>query len=110
RRPEARVVREPRLLVVGGEAVQLRHRPRAVLAGEAVEQGQVFGALGDVEGAGGLLLARDLLPPLVVGRGDGWAAAGRRRARRGRRGFSHTGRRRYRGGRGVVAGSVSLTC
>src|SRR5437879_1408926 len=104
RRPVERVVREPRLLVVGGEAVQLRHRPRAVLAGGACEQGQVLCALGDVEGAGGLLLARDLLPPLVVGRGDRWAAAGRRRARRGRRGFSRAGRRRRRGGRPAAAG------
>src|SRR5438132_1464331 len=106
RRPVERVVREPRLLVVGGEAVQLRHRPRAVLAAEAVEQAEVLGALGDVEGAGGLLLARDLLPPLVVGRGDRWAAAGRRRARRGRRGFSRAGRRRRRGGRPTAAGPV----
>src|SRR5437879_831160 len=104
RRPVERVVREPRLLVVGGEAVQLRHRARAFLAGEAVEQAEVLGALGDVEGAGGLLLARDLLPPLVVGRGDRWAAAGRRRARRGRRGFSRAGRRRRRGGRPAAAG------
>src|SRR5438093_1487912 len=80
RRPVERVVREPRLLVVGGEAVQLRHRARAVLACEAVEQGQVLGALGDVEGAGGLLLAPDLLAPCVVDRGDGWTATGRRRA------------------------------
>src|SRR5438093_7259819 len=106
RRPVERVVGEPRLLVVGGEAVQLRHRARAVLAREAVEQGEVLGALGDVEGAGGLLLARDLLPPLVVGRGSGCAGAGRRRARRGRRGFSRAGRRRRRGGRTAAAGSA----
>src|SRR5439155_12343308 len=73
------------------------------LAREAVEQGEVLGALGDVEGAGGLLLARDLLPPLVVGRGSGCAGAGRRRARRGRRGFSRAGRRRRRGGRTAAA-------
>src|SRR5947199_77242 len=80
--------------------LQLGHLPAA----EAVEQGQVLGTLGDVEGAGGLLLARDLLPPLVVGRGGGWAAAGRRRARCGRRGFSRGGRRRRRGGRPAAAG------
>src|SRR5919198_5639464 len=103
RRPVERVVREPRLLVVGGEAVQLRHGARAVLAGEAVEQAQVLGALGDVERAGGLLLARDLPPPLVVDRGGGWAAGGGRRARRRRRGFPRGGRRARRGRRGAAA-------
>src|SRR5207244_10097091 len=104
RRPVERVVREPRLLVVGGEAVQLRHRARAVLAGEAVEQAEVLGALGDVEGAGGLLLARDLLPPLVVGRGDRCAAAGRRRARCGRRGRRAAGRAGRGGGQAAAGG------
>src|SRR4029077_3702817 len=89
-RPVERVVGERGVLVVRREAVQLWHDARAVLPGEAIEEPEVLGALGDVHRAGRGLLARDFTAPAIFLAG-GPRLGGRRRWR-GRDG------RRRRGG------------